>query len=115
MQVILLAFIVYRGYLGRHKDKDLNGLVKDSSGDNALDIARQQRNNSRREKKTWNEMIQVLIDSLPDGDEKTLAIQQEKILPSYSWICFFHTALVQCNGDLGDAVTLLLAASGRLG
>merc|ERR1712195_303205 len=25
------------------------------------------------------------------------------------------TALVQCNGDLGDAVTLLLAASGRLG
>merc|ERR1712166_912514 len=25
------------------------------------------------------------------------------------------TALVQCNGDLGDAVTLLLASSGRLG
>ena len=25
------------------------------------------------------------------------------------------TALVQCSGDLGDAVTMLLAASGRLG
>ena len=59
-------------------DKDLNGLVKDSNGDNALDVARKQRNNSRREKKTWNEIIQVLINSLPDGDAKILEIEKER-------------------------------------
>ena len=64
--------------LDTNQEKDLIVLVNDSNGDNALDTARKQRSNSYGEKETWNEIIELLIDSLPDEKFKVLEIEKEE-------------------------------------
>ena len=70
-------------------NKELTVLVKDNTGDNALDTARKRKRletvNFKRQyldkewHTFWNEMMHALIDSLPDGKEKVLEFKKDVV------------------------------------